>query len=113
MKFAIFSKISSEMNRLNIEYALIISRSGGRFSCGACLFTDNEMKTSFSTEVISAVTSSSFCFQILKILLGEIDAESEESAESNRQLVELPIRLDSSIELYQSHPCRQLQNVGR
>ena len=104
MELTIFSNISSVKNRLNKKYELFISRSEDRFNCRAHLIIDNDLNSSFFKEVMSAITSSSFRFRILEVLLGEIDAESEESAESNRQLVELPIRLDSSVELYQSHP---------
>jgi len=90
VKLAIFSNIPSVKNRLNKEYELFISRPKGRFSCRAHLITDNVINSSFFKEVMSAITSSSFCFHNFEVLpgglarglAGESD-KSDESAESS------------------------------
>ena len=111
MELLIFSKISSGKNRLNREYELCISSPGGRFSCGACVSTNNGVNLRFSKEGILAMTSSSVHFHFFEVLLGlgledglGLGDGPEQSVESNKQSVELLIELDSSLELYQIHP---------
>ena len=90
MELAIFSNIPSVKNRLNKEYELFISRPGGRFNCGARLIIDNDLNSSFSKGVMSAITSSSFRFRNFGVLPGGLDRglagesdKSDESAESS------------------------------